>query len=129
MPLSIVEQYYQMIQHLDNADKMILVEKIIHSVNNPSQSSNHQDSLFNSWQDNQSADDMIADIEVYTCDIILEKDIDEHSSLDYLAVSDDKTNKDWFTHFLVMTEQASQNIATHLPQNERGWTRDELYER
>lgn len=126
MPLSIVEQYHQMIQHLDNADKMILVEKIINSVNNPPKSFNHQ---FNSWQNNQSADDMIADIEVYTCYVILEKDIDEYSSLDYLAVSDDKTNKDWFAHFLVMTEQASQNIATHLPQNERGWTRDELYER
>ncbi|MDO4251071.1 MAG: hypothetical protein Q4C68_06140 [Moraxella sp.] len=32
MPMSVVEQYYQMIKHLDNADKIILAEKIMNSV-------------------------------------------------------------------------------------------------
>lgn len=32
MPMSVVEQYYQMIEHLDNADKIILAEKIMNSV-------------------------------------------------------------------------------------------------
>ncbi|STZ09125.1 Uncharacterised protein [Moraxella caprae] len=32
MPIEIVEHYYQMIQHLDNADKMALVEKINQSI-------------------------------------------------------------------------------------------------
>lgn len=54
----------KMIQHLDNADNMILVENIIHSVNNPSQpvSPNHQDSLFGAWEDERIADDIIQDI-------------------------------------------------------------------
>lgn len=34
MPISMVEHYYQMIQHLDNADKMALVEKINQSIEN-----------------------------------------------------------------------------------------------
>ena len=88
-------------------------------------------SLFGSWEDDRTADEIIQDIKGYSNsnDVELEKDIDEYSSLDYLAVSDDKTDKDWMTNFLAMTEKASQNIATHLPQNERGWTREELYER
>lgn len=32
MPTSVVEQYYQMIEHLDNADKIILAKKIMNSV-------------------------------------------------------------------------------------------------
>ncbi len=32
MPISVVEQYYQMIEHLDKADKIILAEKIMDSV-------------------------------------------------------------------------------------------------
>ncbi|MDO4894240.1 hypothetical protein [Moraxella sp.] len=32
MPIEMVEHYYQMIQHLDNADKMALVEKINQSI-------------------------------------------------------------------------------------------------
>lgn len=130
MPIAIVEHYYQMIKHLDNADKMVLVEKIIHSVNNSAQplNENHQDSLFGSWEDERTTDEMISDIKSYSNDVVLERNIDAYSSLDYLAVSDDQTDKDWMANFLVMTEKASQNIATHLPKNERGWTRDELYE-
>ncbi|MBE9589742.1 hypothetical protein IM753_01890 [Moraxella sp. K127] len=62
MPIAVVEHYYQMIQHLDNADKMILVEKIIHSVNNERQSVNNQESLAGSWEDDRSADEIIQDI-------------------------------------------------------------------
>lgn len=67
MAIEMVEHYYQMIQHLDNADKMILVEKIIHSVNSQQQSANSQKTnnladLFGSWEDNRSADEIIADI-------------------------------------------------------------------
>ncbi|WP_323841439.1 MULTISPECIES: hypothetical protein [unclassified Moraxella] len=127
MPIEIVEHYYQMIQHLNNADKMVLVEKIIHSVNNPLQplNANNQDGLLGSLEDKKNSQD----IQSFSNDVILQKDIDEYSSLDYLAVSEDKTDKNWITNFLAMTEKASQNIATHLPQNERGWTRDDIYER
>lgn len=86
-------------------------------------------SLFGSWEDNKIIDEATQDIKGHSNDVVLEKDIDQYSSLDYLAVSEDKTDKDWITNFLAMTEKASQNIATHLPQNERGWTRDEIYER
>lgn len=53
MPIEIVEHYYQMIQHLNNADKMVLVEKIIHSVNNPLQplNANNQDGLLGFLED------------------------------------------------------------------------------
>ena len=62
MPIEIVEHYYQMIRHLDNADKMMLVEKIIHSVNHERQSFNNQESLVGSWEDDRSADEIIQDI-------------------------------------------------------------------
>ena len=86
-------------------------------------------SPFGFREDSRTADKIIQDIKNNSNDVILEKDIDEYSSLDYLAVSEDKTDKDWITNFLAMTEKVSQNIATHLPQNERGWTRDDIYER
>ncbi|WLF84596.1 hypothetical protein [Moraxella sp. ZY210820] len=93
------------------------------------ENSSDMNSLFGSWEDDRTADEIIQDIKNNSNDVILEKDIDDYSSLDYLAVSEDKTDKDWITNFLAMTEKASKNIATHLPQNERGWTRDDIYER
>lgn len=64
MPIEIVEHYYQMIQHLNNADKMVLVEKIIHSVNNTPKSADSIQELFGSWEDSRSADEIIDDIKV-----------------------------------------------------------------
>ncbi|MDO4700013.1 MAG: hypothetical protein Q4A69_04960 [Moraxella sp.] len=93
------------------------------------ENSSHDVSLFGAWEDDRSADEVIADIKGISNDVVLEKDFDEYNSLDYLSVSDDKTDEQWLNSVIAITDKVSQSIATDLPLNERGWTRDELYER
>lgn len=93
------------------------------------ENSSHAVSLFDSWQDDKNADDIIQDVKDCPNDLVLQKDFDEYGALDYLAVSDDKTDENWFNSIIEMADKVSKSIATDLPLNERGWTRDELYGR
>lgn len=135
MPIAMVEHYYQMIQHLSHTDKMVLVEKIIHSVNNPQQplNQNYQDGLFGSWEDERIADEIIQDIKGYSNDVVLEKDIDKYSSLNYLTVTQDKTDENWLNNIFAIADKAFKeselNGVVLSNSDDRGWTRDEIYER
>lgn len=93
------------------------------------ENSSHAISSFGFLQDDKNADEMIQDIKECPNDLILQKDIDEYGLLDYVSVSDDKTDENWLNGIFEMTDKASKSIITDLPLNERGWTRDELYER
>lgn len=93
------------------------------------ENSSHSVSSFKFLQDEQNTDEIVQDIKDYSNDLTLQKDFDEYGALDYLAVSDDKTDENWLNGIFEMTDKISKSIATDLPFNERGWTRDELYER
>lgn len=93
------------------------------------ENSSHSVSSFKFLQDEQNTDEIVQDIKDYSNDLTLQKDFDEYGALDYLAVSDDKTDENWLNGIFEMTDKISKSIATDLPFNERGRTRDELYER
>ena len=63
----------------------------------------------------------------------LEKDFDKYSSLDYLAVSDDKTDENWLNNIFAIADKAFKeselNGVVLSSSDDRGWTRDEIYER
>ena len=59
MPVAIVEQYFDMIQHLDTQSKQQLIAKIQQSI---SEKSTPKQPCFGAWDDEKNADDIIADI-------------------------------------------------------------------
>lgn len=62
MPMSVVEQYYQMIEHLDNQSKIELISKIQADVHANQQSQPY----FGAWDDNKDADEIIAQIKEHS---------------------------------------------------------------
>ena len=97
------------------------------------ENSSDVNSLFGSWEDERTADEIIQDIQGYSNDVVLEKDFDKYSSLDYLAVSDDKTDENWLNNIFAIADKAFKeselNGVVLSSSDDRGWTRDEIYER
>lgn len=62
MPISVIEQYYQMIEHLDNQSKIELISKIQADINANQQSQPY----FAAWDDDKDADEIIAQIKEHS---------------------------------------------------------------
>ncbi|OOR91510.1 hypothetical protein B0181_02830 [Moraxella caviae] len=84
---------------------------------------------FARWTNGENSDELSQSTQDSPSDLLLQKDIDVYNSLDYLSVSEDRTDEDWLNAIMKMSDKASKSIAADLPLDERGWTRDELYER
>ncbi|MDO4223204.1 MAG: hypothetical protein Q4D05_04150 [Acinetobacter sp.] len=111
MPISIVEYYYQMIEHLDRQSKIELVAKITQSIE---QKPNLDMSKFTPIQDLTGA--------------WIDDDLHEIGMTDYIAVSDDNTDKNWFSDLSAFIDENIKISDLPYSANHRGWTRDELYE-
>lgn len=101
MPMSLFEQHYQTLQHLDNGVKIQIIEQLQKDV--------------------------------------YQKPIDEllflqlNSGQSHLLVTQDKTDENWLNNIFAIADKAFKeselNGVVLSNSDDRGWTRDEIYER
>lgn len=100
MPMSLFEQHYQTLQHLDNGVKIQIIEQLQKDV----------------YQ--KSVDELL---------------LQSNSELGKLLVTQDKTDENWIENIFAIADKAFKeselNGVVLSNSDDRGWTRDEIYER
>ncbi|UYZ90451.1 hypothetical protein LP114_05100 [Moraxella bovis] len=101
MPMSLFEQHYQTLQHLDNGVKIQIIEQLQKDV----------------YQ--KSVDELLF--------------LQSNSELGQSLVTEDKTDENWIENIFAIADKAFKeselNGVVLSNSDDRGWTRDEIYER
>lgn len=115
MPMSLFEQHYQALQHLDNGVKIQIIEQL-------------QKDVYQKPVDKFLQYPKLSQLKPYSNIAGDNDDLHMIGMADYIAISNDETDENWLTN---LQSFIANNVAvSDLPYSEhnRGWTRDELYE-
>lgn len=114
MPISLFEQHYQTLQHLDNSIKIQIIEQLQKDIN---QNQEIDMSQYPKLSQLKSRSNVIGDDDLHTIGMS-----------DYMAISDDETDSNWLgnLHSFIKNHVSVSDLP--YDEHNRGWTRDELYE-